>query len=393
MDTRYFVSYSRLDIAIVKNVVSHIEFLLGHNVWIDYTGIEAASDFRELIVKAIDNCDKVIFMLSSNSMESKFAKQEIIYAKNTSKDVIPICIDNTQLYGWFLFEFGQIDYITYAVKDEREKFYRNLFRWDGKRVDLNKIEKVLDLNFANINDLRTVFQDPAGRDLREIGDDHYYGRNGYSIDYKKAFMFYQQAADLGDVRSINYLGNYYYNGLCGIIDYKKAFDYYKIASDLGYAPAQNNLANCYYEGRGTEVDFEKAFNLYKSASEQNHVQAITSLAECYYNARGVETDKNKAFKLFLDASNKGNLEATCFVGEFYYKGEIVEKDVYKAFELFSIAANKGNAQAQYNLGYCYKMGIGVVTNKFESLRWLNKSASQGFQEAIIELKSFKRTHN
>lgn len=390
MNTRYFVSYSRLDIAIVKNIVSQIEYLIGYNVWIDYTGIETASDFRELIIDAIDNSDKVLFMLSSNSMESKFAKQEVIYAKNTSKDVIPICIDNTQLYGWFLFEFGPIDYITYAVKEQKEKFFRDLFRWNHKPVDSHLIEKVIELNFANINNLNTVFQDPAGRDLREIGDDHYYGRNGYTIDLKKAFLFYKQAADLGDVRSINYLGNYYFNGLCDTVDFEKAFNYYKQASDLGYAPAQNNLANCYYEGLGTDVNYENAFNLYKSASEQNHIQAMVSLAECYYYGRGVNKDKNKAYMLFVDASNMGSMEATCFVGEFYYKGEIVEKDVYKAFDMFSIAANNGNSQAQYNLGYCYKMGIGVLANKTEALKWFNKSAAQGVEEAIKEVESINK---
>lgn len=381
----YFVSYSRLDIALVKNIVSHIELVLGKKVWIDYTGIETADDFRVEIIKAIDSCDKVIFMLSSNSMESQFARKEVIYAKNLDKPVIPICIDETKLYGWFLFEFGQIDYIAYAIKEQREKFLNNLCKWEGIKVDSQLLERIIDLNFANSNCEYQINQDPAGRDLREVGDDHFYGRNGNAVDIKKALIFYEQAAQLGDVRSINYLGNYCYNGFCNEIDYLQAFKYYMKAAALGYAPAQNNLGNCYYEGNGVEKNYEKAVEYYELATKSNHVQAIASLAECYYFGKGVEQNYKKSFELFTQAADEGNIDAISFLGDFYFNGEFVERDLYKAFLYYQNAAKYGNPNAQYSLGICYKKGLGTVMDKKLSIYWFEQAASQNNEDAKKEL--------
>lgn len=382
---KYFISYSRLDIAIVKNIVSQIEYAIDREVWIDYTGIETASDFREKIINAIDSCDKVFFMLSSNSMESKFAKQVIIYAKNIGKPVVPICIDDTKLSGWFLFEFGQVDYVTFAINEQKEKFMKDLFRWEGKTTDLEKLSVIMDSNFKMIGNTTMISQDPAGRDLREIGDDHFYGRNGYPIDYHKAFIFYEQASKLGDVRSINYLGNYYYRGLLNHIDYVKSVEYYLIAAEKGYAPAQNNLANCYFEGQGVEKNFDDAVKWYKSAAEQFHIEALVSLAECYYFGYGVKEDKSDAYSLFLKAEELGSIEALCSIGEFYYHGYVVERDRYRAFELFEKAANGGSINAQYNLGYCYKMGHGTIHDNNKAYYWFLKAAEQGHEFAKKEI--------
>lgn len=381
----YFVSYSRLDIAIVKNIVSQIELILGRHVWIDYTGIETADDFREKIIRAIESCDRIIFMLSSNSMESKFARKEVVYAKNLGKKVVPICIDETKLYGWFLFEFGEIDHIVYAKRDQREKFFKNIIKWENIPYDAVLIEKVLNLNFANSNYNTIINQDPAGRDLREVGDDHFYGRNGNVIDVEKAFMFYEQAANLGDVRSINYLGNYFYNGICNIIDFSKAFNYYSKAADLGYAPAQNNLGNCYYEGKGIEKDYLQAFKWYKLATEQNHIQAMTSLAECYYLGNGVVQDYEKSFELFTKAANEGNIDAMVFLGDFYFNGEFVNRDLFKAFEYYEKAAIMGNSNAQFSLGLCYKKGLGTILDKNQAIYWFEKASAQNNEEATKEL--------
>ena len=49
-------------------------------------------------------------------------------------------------------------------------------------------------------------------------------------------------------------------------------------------------------------------------------------------------------------------------------------------ELLALA-EKGYAQAQYSLGVRYKYGEGVPKNSQEALKWIKKSAEQGYAEA------------
>ena len=45
-------------------------------------------------------------------------------------------------------------------------------------------------------------------------------------------------------------------------------------------------------------------------------------------------------------------------------------------------AQKGDAEAQYVLARCYYKAIGVELDLNESLKWLHKSAEQGYEEAV-----------
>ena len=70
----------------------------------------------------------------------------------------------------------------------------------------------------------------------------------------------------------------------------------------------------------------------------------------------------------------------------WISGKLEIKWVEKAEEITSIEellalAEKGYAQAQYSLGVRYKYGEGVPKNSQEALKWIKKSAEQGYAEA------------
>ena len=126
-----FVSYSRADIEIVKNIVDDIHERTNAKCWVDWDGIETGEEFVEVIIKAIDDVDVVIFMLSEHSMSSAYVKKEITYARNTGKKVLPVVVDGGKLRGWFLFEFGQTDYTDIESALQYEKLFHNLEKWFG----------------------------------------------------------------------------------------------------------------------------------------------------------------------------------------------------------------------------------------------------------------------
>ncbi len=133
-----FISYSREDLQQIESFVKDIEQKADIKCWIDWTGIESGSQFEDVIVKAIDSVDIVLFFISENSINSNYAKKEISYAYNTNKRVVPIVLDGGNLRGWFLFKFGDIDYIDIHQPRQCEKLVRNLRAWCGVKPQESK---------------------------------------------------------------------------------------------------------------------------------------------------------------------------------------------------------------------------------------------------------------
>ena len=121
-----FVSYSRADIDIVQNLVAEIHDRTNARCWVDWEGIENGEEFVDVIIKAIDEVDTVLFILSDNSISSAYVKKEILYARNVGKKIYPVVVDGNALRGWFLFEFGPTDYTDIESLFQYEKLFHNL---------------------------------------------------------------------------------------------------------------------------------------------------------------------------------------------------------------------------------------------------------------------------
>ena len=133
-----FVSYSRKDKTLVEEFVNRLKVAIPKlEVWFDLTGIESGDEFDEKIITAIDNSFALLFFHSENSIKSQWTKDEVMYAKNTEKKVVPVLLDGTKLKGWFLFKFGRIDYVDPSSEESVLKFLNNLSSWVGKPLSAN----------------------------------------------------------------------------------------------------------------------------------------------------------------------------------------------------------------------------------------------------------------
>lgn len=126
-----FISYSREDLDQVEPFVKMIEQRANVKCWIDWTGIESGSQFEDVIVRAIDSVEVVLFFISENSINSHYAKLEINYAYNVKKRVVPVILDGGNLRGWFLFKFGAVDFIDIRNQRQCDKLIQNLQEWCG----------------------------------------------------------------------------------------------------------------------------------------------------------------------------------------------------------------------------------------------------------------------
>ena len=128
-----FISYSRKDFNEVSSILETIKTAIPKlSYWFDIDGIESGDEFEDKIISAIDNSSYVLFALSENSIQSQWTKDEVMYAKNTDKKVIPVLLKGAQMKGWFLFKFGRIDCIDSTNTLQIQKLLQNLSDWTGK---------------------------------------------------------------------------------------------------------------------------------------------------------------------------------------------------------------------------------------------------------------------
>lgn len=62
-----FVSYKRENKESVIRIVNELRSKSGLDFWVDLTGIESGDWFENTIIKAINNCNIFVFMLSLKS--------------------------------------------------------------------------------------------------------------------------------------------------------------------------------------------------------------------------------------------------------------------------------------------------------------------------------------
>ncbi len=91
-----FISYSSKDRAQADQL---IELLVsaGLSVWIDRSGIEAATSWSKEIVQAINECKAFVVMLSPNSLLSNNVIKEVSLASEKRKKILPLDLEPVQL--------------------------------------------------------------------------------------------------------------------------------------------------------------------------------------------------------------------------------------------------------------------------------------------------------
>lgn len=252
---------------------------------------------------------------------------------------------------------------------------------------------------------------------------------GYPDDaeeyYREAFEGFKKLAEKDDARAINYLGRLCLGGV--LFDEKRAFEYFNRAAELGLVDAVANVGLCYLQGWGTPEDLEKAKKYFREATELNSVWAARALADCYcreenfeegakwsalaadagdLNAivnlaklhdegRGVEKNAEKATELYRQAANAGSKVAANAMGERCVEGAGIERNLREAelwfqmadnpkkrFEVCSQAANEGETWAPYRLAICYEHGIGTTKDLNAMAKWYRRGAEMEDLDAM-----------
>jgi len=86
---RVFISYSRKDKPFVQKLNDALD-AAGVQAWVDWEGIELASDWMHTITEAIQGNDAFLFVISPDSLQSKVCTDELELGIKLNKKLIPI---------------------------------------------------------------------------------------------------------------------------------------------------------------------------------------------------------------------------------------------------------------------------------------------------------------
>jgi len=183
----------------------------------------------------------------------------------------------------------------------------------------------------------------------------------------------------------------------------------------GEVDSQYKLASMYQFGNGTPIDVEEAIKWYKKALEKGHPSALSMLKTINYSGESYEPlneefdiarqseklarqrereeeglsleeleekeDELEKEEMLIDAKN-GDLSAQSHLATDYY----IDQEPAEAFKWALLASKQGDACSQHTLGVLYKHGFSDQTADIkEAVKWLIKSADQGYDMAQEEL--------
>ena len=129
MAKEIFISYSRKDFDRVKAIKDEIDREVGIDCWMDLDGVESGDLFKKVIIKAINEHDTMLFMLSANSMASTWAMDELNFAKYKGKRVVLVYIEPCTMSDEFYFDFHKYDTIDWNNPLQHNKLLDNIRSW------------------------------------------------------------------------------------------------------------------------------------------------------------------------------------------------------------------------------------------------------------------------
>ncbi|MEM9087685.1 MAG: TIR domain-containing protein [Cyanobacteria bacterium P01_F01_bin.53] len=110
----YFISYSRVDEQFALDLAKKLRNS-GAKVWIDQIDIQAGDRWDEAIEDALEGCDGFLILLSDASVKSNNVMDEVSYALEEGKQVIPILVESCEVP----FRLRRLQYIDlYSNFDE-----------------------------------------------------------------------------------------------------------------------------------------------------------------------------------------------------------------------------------------------------------------------------------
>lgn len=264
----FFVMYSSKDMDEVMKLVSYLEsqdttcFVALRNI---QHGRGSREEYISILKSAMDNCNCILFVSSSNSRHTKCeaVSVEMEYIKQKEISGAPADYRNVPYHK-----------IPYKYKKQRIEYLLDLP--NGKNVGGESLVKsfFFGLEYVKcdpIDVIKRYYDHPGPIEEPQGGDE---GREAFERrDFDTAFGAFEEQAMNGDPQA-----------MC-------------------------NLGYCYEVGRGIERDTEEAVRWYEKAAKGGNTRAKFNLGLCYSSGIGVDRNPDRAHELISEAARGGDILA------------------------------------------------------------------------------------
>jgi hypothetical protein len=270
-----FVSYSREDLEFVRRLATDLK-AKGAKVWMDKLDIRPGQRWEVEVENALNDCSRMLAILSPASVASKNVLAEAAYAIDEGKEVIPVL------------------YCECKIPFRLRPFQYADFRTD---YGVGMVELLASLNGE---------QDSATREapLAVVPVS-----SPSKSEEEQKLRELQRRADEGDTSAMIELGNAFYDGQLVRADRSQAFDWFSKAAEAGDAMGMFRVGLLFNAGEGVEQDQMEAARWYRKAAEAGHADGMFTLAYSYELGVGVELDYEKARSWYLESARHGRVDA------------------------------------------------------------------------------------
>lgn len=189
-------------------------------------------------------------------------------------------------------------------------------------------------------------------------------------------------ADHGDADCQYWAGLRYFLAKGLPKDDDAAFCLCSAAAEQGHARAQAFVAYCYGNGISVSSQLRLSARWYRQSAEQGYAPAQFSLGNYYLAGSGAKKNIKRALYWLDKAAIQGNVEAQLKLGNIHHYGWDVVQNDPAAFPYYLAAAEQDSAAAQYMVSMLFAQGSGVEHDLVEAFLWLDRSAAQGYLEAV-----------
>lgn len=266
-----------------------------------------------------------------------------------------------------------------------------------------------------------------GKELYQLAEDYYYGKNGKSVDKyranewylqaayidytpallklgllyemgeggtfhdtfspKSAAYWYEKAAENGNAEAMARLSDFYISGKGGRPkDYNKAMEWIKKSVAKSDPYGYSNMGYMYCYGLGVTKNYEEAIKWFRKSADLNNEWGLMQMGHVYYSGFGKDKNYVEALKWYRKASDLGSGVGMSYSGVVYYRGGYgVTKDLKEAFNWFKKSANNGYADGIDWLGFMYENGYGTSKSLSQAKWWYEKAARKGSDSGMYNL--------
>ena len=142
---------------------------------------------------------------------------------------------------------------------------------------------------------RVEKKDPVAINL--LGDRYLHGMIGGQKDMDKAIQLFAEAAELGSIEALFFLGVAYYNGEGVDKDEAKGAEYYKKAAMQGHAESRHNLG-C---GEGQRGNYDRAGRHFLISAKMGYELSLDAIKSRFMAGRATRAQYAEALRGYQDA--------------------------------------------------------------------------------------------